>query len=206
MKRFLLTILVAFLSATSFAQTITGGIFAESGSPVSFANVVLMSADSVFLGGTITDENGNFSIEKNPKAKFLSVSCLGYETKILSVNDSFEKIILKNSDLELQEITVSAGLPKTRIKDGAMVTDVQNTLLTKTLSGDKMLAKLPGVTLTKDGIEVFGKGTPEIYINNVKLRDNNELKNLDPKNVKYVEVINNPGAEYGAEVESVIKI
>ncbi|MBQ5453457.1 MAG: TonB-dependent receptor [Bacteroidales bacterium] len=206
MKRFLLTILVAFLSAASFAQTITGGIFAESGSPVSFANVVLMSADSVFLSGTITDENGKFSVEKSQNAKFLSVSCLGYETKILSVNDSFEKIVLKNSDLELEEITVSAGLPKTRIKDGAMVTDVQNTLLTKTLSGDKMLAKLPGVTLTKDGIEVFGKGTPEIYINNVKLRDNNELKNLDPKNVKYVEVINNPGAECGAEVESVIKI
>ena len=193
MRIFIVTILILF-SVTSFAQTITGGIFAESGSPVSFANIVLMSADSVFLSGTITDEDGKFSIDKSQNAKFLSVSCLGYETKVLSVNDAFEKIVLKNSDLELQEITVSAGLPKTRIKNGAMVTDVQNTLLTKVGSTERMLGKIPGIVKTKDGFEVFGKGTPEIYINGVKVRDNNELENIAPENIKNVEVITNPGA------------
>ncbi|MEE3448768.1 MAG: carboxypeptidase-like regulatory domain-containing protein, partial [Bacteroidales bacterium] len=158
MKRFLLTILVAFLSAASFAQTITGGIFAESGSPVSFANVVLMSADSVFLSGTITDENGKFSIEKSQNAKFLSVSCLGYETKILSVNDSFEKIVLKNADNELQEIEVSARRQLTQIKNGAMVTTVENSLLSKEGNAEDVLKKIPGVIKNGDEIEVFGRG------------------------------------------------
>ena len=161
MKNFILTILfLTLLCVKTFAQMITGGVYNENSLPVNFANVILSAADSSFVSGTITDENGKFSIEKNDKAKFLTVSCLGYETKVLSVNENLEKIILKTFDTELDEITVSAGLPKTRIKDGAMVTDVQNTLLSKTLSAERMLAKLPGVTVTKDGIEVLGKGTP----------------------------------------------
>ena len=206
MKKILLTILVVFFSVTTFAQTITGVVFSENNSPVSFANAVLMAADSSFVSGTITDENGKFSIEKNDKAKFLTVSCLGYKTKILSFDDNLEKIILKVSDTELDEITVSAGLPKTRIKDGAMVTDVQNTLLTKVGSTERMLGKIPGVIRTNDGFEVFGKGKPEIYINGVKMRDNNELESISPENIKNVEVITNPGAQYDAEVKAVIRI
>ena len=149
-----------------YSQTISGSVFSENKSPVSFANVVLMSADSVFLSGTITDENGNFFVEKKQNAKFLSVSCLGFETKILGLDENFEKIVLKYSVSELKEIVVSGGLPKTQIKNGAMVTDVQNSSLVNSTSAEKMLAKIPGIRTTQDGIEVFGKGSPEIYINN----------------------------------------
>ncbi|MBR4625738.1 MAG: hypothetical protein IKO56_09420, partial [Alphaproteobacteria bacterium] len=63
MKNFLITIiLVATFNTTAFAQTITGGVFNEDLSPVSFANIVLMSADSIFIDGTITDQNGLFSV------------------------------------------------------------------------------------------------------------------------------------------------
>ena len=203
----ILTLILTLMSVATFAQNnISGGVFGEDNLPVQFANVVLMAADSTFVGGTITDTDGRFSIEKNQKAEILVVSCLGYESKSLNINDDCSKIVLKTSSLELDEITVSAGLPKTRIKDGAMVTDVQNSVLSKTSTAEKMLAKLPGVRTTQDGIEVFGKGTPEIYINGVKVRNKNELQNIDPKNVKSVEIITNPGAEYDAEVQSVIRI
>lgn len=207
MKKVLTLIFLTLASVATFAQSkISGVVLGEDNSPVQFANVVLMAADSTFVGGTITGEDGKFSIEKNPKAKILAVSCIGYETATLGIGDDCSKIVLKTSSLELDEITVSAGLPKTRIKDGAMVTDVQNSVLATAATADKMLAKLPGVRTTQDGIEVFGKGTPEIYINGVKVRDKNALKSIDPKNVKSVEVITNPGAEYDAEVQSVIRI
>ena len=209
MKNIALTLIIivsTLFSADIFAQTITGGVFSENNSPVIFANVVLLTPDSVFVNGTITDENGHFSLNTDPKASIVSISCIGYETKTLNISDNLSKIILRESNTQLGEVTISADLPKTRIKDGAMVTDVQNTLLSNSLTATQMLTKLPGVTSTKDGIEVFGKGTPEIYINNVKVRDDSELKQLDPKNVKTIEVINNPGAEYDAEVQAVIKI
>lgn len=45
------------------AQNISGSLIDESGNPISFANVVLLNrCDSSFVQGTISDENGNFSI------------------------------------------------------------------------------------------------------------------------------------------------
>lgn len=192
--------------AATFAQEISGGVFAEDNSPVAFANIVLMASDSSFVDGTITDVDGKFSINQSKDAAFLSVSCLGYESKMMSINADVSQIVLKAADLMLDEITVSAGLPKTRIKDGAMVTDVQNSLLAKVGSTERMLGKIPGVIKTKDGFEVFGKGKPEIYINGVKVRDNSELENFNPENIKSVEVVSNPGAQYDAEVKAVIRI
>ncbi|MBR2202132.1 MAG: TonB-dependent receptor [Bacteroidales bacterium] len=203
----ILTLILTLVSVVALAQSnISGVVLGEDNSPIQFANIVLSASDSSFVSGTITDVDGRFSIEKNPKASFIVISCLGYETATLNLNSDFSNVVLKASDMQLDEITISAGLPKTRIKDGAMVTDVQNSILAKTTTAEKMLAKLPGVRTTQDGIEIFGKGTPEIYINGVKMRDKSELQNIDPKNVKTVEVISNPGAEYDAEVQSVIRI
>lgn len=87
-----------------------------------------------------------------------------------------------------------------------MVTEVTGTALEKAGTAEQMLDKIPNVT-SKDGeINVFGRGTPEIYVNGRKLLDNSELDRLSAENIKSVEVVNNPGARYGAEVTSVIRI
>jgi hypothetical protein len=63
MNKFLITILAVFLvNFAAFGQTISGGVFAEDGLPVAFANVVLMAADSSYVDGTITDADGKFTI------------------------------------------------------------------------------------------------------------------------------------------------
>ena len=60
---------------------------------------------------------------------------------------------------------------------------------------------LPGVLKKQDGtLEVLGKGVPLIYINNRKVRNLDELDRLNSENIKQVELITNPGAEYGASV------
>ena len=70
MKKVLTLIFLTLASVATFAQSkISGVVLGEDNSPVQFANVVLMAADSTFVGGTITGEDGKFSIEKNPKAK-----------------------------------------------------------------------------------------------------------------------------------------
>lgn len=132
MKNFLITIiLVATYNTAAFAQTITGGVFNEDLSPVSFANIVLMSADSIFIDGTITDQNGLFLVEKNENAKYIIVSCLGYETKTLSINTNLTKIILKNANLELDEVSIVAERKKIQIKGDALVTNVSGSPIAK---------------------------------------------------------------------------
>lgn len=45
-----------------------------------------------------------------------------------------------------------------------------------------------------------------IYINGRKMQDQMELQRLQPNDIKKIEVINNPGARYDANVKSVIRI
>ena len=204
-------IVLTFLSFQLKAQTtISGKITNEKSEPIEFANIVVLTEDSTFISGTISDQNGKFSVTNSKNAVFLNVSCIGYETfyKKISEIDDLQNIILNASTEQLDEITVTANVPRTQLKDGAMVTTVQGSLLAKTGSTTRMLGKIPGLRTTNDGkgIEVFGKGAPEIYINNVKVRDNSELENISPENIKNVEVITSPGARYAADVTAVVKI
>lgn len=69
-----------------------------------------------------------------------------------------------------------------------------------------VIEQLPGVRREDDNITVFGKGSPTIYMNGRKLSDYSELFRLSSKEIESVEVINNPGAKYGAEVKSVLLV
>jgi len=90
---------------------------------------------------------------------------------------------------------------------GGMEIDVQNTLLADAGSSFDVLSQLPRVNVTTNGsVEVFGKGSPQIYINGKKMRSKSELEQLTSKDIKSVEVITMPGARYDATLGSVIRI
>jgi hypothetical protein len=108
--------------------------------------------------------------------------------------------------VELQELVVKGGLPNTRLKGNAMITRIEGTALAQSGSLGEMLLKVPGMTGTEDAPEVLGKGTPLIYINGRLLRDDSELKRLRSEDIRDVEVINNPGAQYDATVKAVVRI
>lgn len=81
------------------------------------------------------------------------------------------------------------------------------TVLAKVGTAKQVVAHLSGVTLKKDGnIEVVGKGTPIIYINNKMVRDPKELDRIKSADVQKVEVLTSPGAKYDANVSAVIRI
>lgn len=107
---------------------------------------------------------------------------------------------------ELQEVVVKGNLPNTRLKGNAMITRIQGTPLADAGTLGEMLVKVPGMTGTDEAPEVLGKGSPLIYINGRLMRDNSELKRLKGEDIRDVEVINNPGAQYDAQVRAVVRI
>ena len=107
---------------------------------------------------------------------------------------------------ELQEVVVKGNLPNTRLKGNAMITRIQGTPLSDAGTLGEMLVKLPVMTGTDEAPEVLGKGSPLIYINGRLMRDNSELKRLRSEEIRDVEVINNPGAQYDATVRAVVRI
>lgn len=190
------------------AQTVTGKLIDENSKPLSYANVVLLSLpDSVFMSGTISGEDGSFTLEATSENQIVQISFLGYKTVYKPINPANIGIVQLVSDTQvLGNVVVKANLPVTRIKGDAMVTGVAGTALEKAGTAEQMLDKIPNVTSKNGEINVFGRGTPEIYVNGRKLLDNSELDRLSAENIKSVEVVNNPGARYGANVTSVIRI
>ena len=191
---------------TSYAQEILKGrVTDEDNEPVAYANVALLSkADSTIVSGTVTDEDGTFSIASE-EDRILMVAMLGYETIYLTPSENMT-IILKE-DPALLEGAVSTGMMvKTRVTATSMVTDIQGTVLGSSGTVLEMLGKVPGMISTGGELEVLGKGSPVIYMNGRKLHDMNELKQMRSEDVQSVEVISNPGAQYDASVSAVVRI
>ena len=190
------------------AQIVSGKLVDETGQPLPFANVVLLSLpDSAFVSGTISGEDGAFSLQTTGENQIVKISSIGYKTVCKPVSPENIGIVQLVSDAQmLGEVVVKADLPVTRIKGDAMVTMVQGSILEKAGTGEDLLDKLPGVSADDGEVRVFGAGAPEIYINGRKVRDNSELNQLSSDNIKSVEVVNNPGSRYDATVNSVIRI
>ena len=65
MKKVLLFILILLSCIKANSQCTSGNITDENNCPLSFANIAVLSGkDSTLLGGTVSDEQGIFQIEK----------------------------------------------------------------------------------------------------------------------------------------------
>lgn len=197
------------IKTTLIAQTITGKVADEKLQPLEFANVVLISLpDSTFVEGTISNQTGDFILPTNGKKGMIRVSSVGYTTvyKVYSGKGNIGTIQLNSDTQLLGEVVVKGDLPTTRMKGDALVTSVQNSVLSKAGTANDVLSKVPGIIKKKDSFEVFGKGAPLIYINGRQVRDQSELDQLNSDDIKNVEVITNPGARYDATVKAVVRI
>ena len=208
MKRiYLFLVGMMALTVTTQAQNLTGKVLDEKNTPLAYANVILQTADSVYLAGTTTDIEGKFTLAKHENAKLINISFVGYSTLVKELTSNQLGNIQLYPDAQLLgEVVVKGYLPKTQAKGDAMVTTVNGTVLEKAGTAENLLDKIPNVTAQNGAVTVFGRGTPEIYINGRKVRNQQELDQLSSDNIKSVEVVSNPGARYDASVKAVIRI
>ena len=199
--------------ANTLAQTVDGMLVDEQNRPLAFANVVLLSLpDSVYYRGELSADNGLFQFDGVKKGHYLlKISYLGYQEveQELSVEQTDVRlgtVAMNDATVALSEVTVTAGKPLVYSRGGSMITDVANSSLRNAGTAKDVMKHIPGVIALKDKYEVFGKGSPIIYINNKKMRNDNELLMLKSTDILSVEVISNPGAGYDADTRAVVKI
>ena len=186
-----------------------GTIIDEQGKPVAYANIALLSPqDSTLITGGVSNESGLFVIPCTESPVLARVSFVGYKTIYKLCETTNAGVIrIKSDTYTLKNVTVKGYKPTMKMISGGMEIDVQNTLLSQAGSALDVLSQLPRVNVTSNGsVEVFGKGSPQIYINGKKMRNKGELEQLTPKDIKSVEVITMPGARYDATLGSVIRI
>ena len=208
MRRIQFIILSLAVAITATAATFTGTVVDELSQPFAFANVVLLNpADSAFVAGTMTDDAGAFSLSAQQSSAIVKISYIGYETKCVTATAGDLGIIqLQPEAAMLGEVVVKGVCPTYKLTTEGIKTDVDGTLLSKVGTATEVLGNLPGVQKKGTSVEVFGKGTPLIYINGRQMRNDSELAQLSSENIQSVELITNPGAKYKADVESVILI
>lgn len=198
---------MAALSFSASAQSLKGRVIDENDEPLAYANVMLQKADSTYISGTMTDTLGLFILEAAREAAMVQISFIGYEPYTTAVHGTDLGTIRMIPDSEmLSKAVVKGYLPKTVIKGDAFVTPIENSVLAEAGSANDVLKKLPGVVTKDGGFEVIGKGTPVIYINGRLIRDNSELEQLSSREIKSIDVVQNPGARYDATVKAVIRI
>lgn len=208
MKRIIYLLLGLLFFTSTSAQTVRGLVTDEDNKVVVFANVVLINAeDSSFVAGVTTQEDGIFSFSADYRDKLIRVSCMGYETKYFNCKQGDMGVLKLSSDTkELGEVVIKGNRPIAKLEAGGMKVNVQGSILEKAGRMENLLDRIPNVSVTNGNIEVFGRGTPVIYINGKKMQDKSVLRSLSADNIKSVEVLTSPGPRYGSDVTSVINI
>lgn len=210
-KEIFLIILSLLLNLPLNAQEIRGQIFNERGETVAYANVILLTkSDSTFISGTVTTDDGHFLLPNPTKLSLddclIRISSIGYKNIYLTPRVDMGTIMIIEETQQLNEVVVSGKRPVIQMNRGKMQVNVQHTLLARTGDAIQVLSMMPFVSRTTEGISVFGRGTPLIYIDNMKINDVNELQKLSSDEVKNVEINLHPGTNYGNNVKAVINI
>ena len=196
---------------------LTGTIIDEQGQPVAYANVsVLNPADSTLLSGGVSNESGYFAVpyETPPPigggregAILARISYVGYKTVYRLCDRPEVGLVRMHPDnYIIKGVVVQGERPKVQLQGNSLMMNVEGTVMERLGTAEDVLSRVPTISKKGEGYEILGKGAPQIYLNNRKLTDLNELRNIQSDFIRTVEVIQNPGARYDATVQAVIVI
>ena len=187
---------------------LTGTIIDEQGEPVAYANVAILNpADSTLFGGGVSNESGYFAVPYEKDQILARISYVGYKTIcLLCDKEDIGTIQMQPETYTIQGVVVQGERPKVVLQGNSLMMNVEGTVMERLGTAEDVLTRVPMIAKRGEGFEILGKGVPLIYLNNRKLTDLNELRNIQSDNIKSVEVIQNPGARYDATVNAVIII
>lgn len=210
MKRLL--ILILFLSTyLSLAQNlqVTGTILdKKNNQPIPFVTISCKNTSDKILTGSISDEKGNFKIEKLPKENLLlTFQFIGYrafEKKIdLKKNSKIGIVFLEENTTQLDEVEIQGETSTIIQKIDRKVINVGNDLTASGATSLEMLENIPSVDINQlsgtislrgnENVRVIVNGKPS-NVNTAQL-----LKQIPSNSVKSVEIITNPSAKYTPE-------
>ena len=200
------------LQAQEFS--ISGTVADENNIAIPYVNIIAVNTlDDTDIKGVSTDENGGFEISGLKENTYqLKASFLGYETFIKTIIlkvSILERIVLKESSENLDEVTIVANKPTLKKEVDRLVFNIANTSLSQGTILEA-LRSTPSVLILGDNITIKNSN-PTVFINDRKVHlsasELTQLLESSPANsIKKIEVITNPPAKYDAESGVVLNI
>ena len=212
-KRFLVkefTLLIFFLTVwggMAVAQNciVSGKVTEEKGEPIQYASVVV-SRGGKDIAGTITQENGAFSLQLKTSDSLytLQVFFVGYTSKSLTFSASKEKvqlpdIVLSQNSQTLGEVAVEAQANGKRSSVERTSLNPQAYMTEMTGSVADILRSSAAVSVNPQGqVSIRGKKNVLLLLDGVPTTLE-EISALSSTNIKSIDIITNPDASYDAE-------
>lgn len=207
----------------NYRELVTGSVKDETGAPLPGASVLVKGTTS----GTITDLEGNFSLEVSSGA-VLVISYLGYSTKEIAVGEQANlSVQLEPESSQLNEIVVVGyGTQKRSDVTGAIGSVKQESFNKGVITNpvDLLQGKVAGVNITSTsgepganqnviirGIGSLRSGTQPLYVLDGFLLDNsdtgiasNPLNFLNPNDIESIDVLKDASATalYGSRASN----
>ncbi len=195
---------------------VSGKVNETRGETIAYANILLYkAADTSYVKGTASNENGFFSFENVlPNNYLIRASYIGNHSdfKLVRVDSDLDigPIYIDNTTQELKEVVLVAQKPSVEQKVDRLVFNIENTALSDSDIWD-VLKNTPTVFVMNNEISVKGEGGVQIMINDKKVNLPaqdilNLLSGTTAKGVQSIEVITTPPAKYDAEGGTLINI
>ena len=149
--------MLMYIPLWAMGQAVTGRIVDDKSNPIPSVNCVLLSVDSVFITGSISDNNGHFTIlAQSDKDYILSISCISYESiSQLCKVGNVGTIVLKENTQMLSEVAIVGK--RIKYKSNGYTINLKNESLAKGKQATELLAFLPGVTMEGESVKVLSQ-------------------------------------------------
>lgn len=213
-----LLILLAIPGDRIFAQVNTAtisGVIKNSGDklPVAYVNVVVKKEnDSSFVTGTVSGENGRFSLSNiTPGNYILQFSYTGFSTRsqLVLVGSSNSFYDLGSIELQQKETLLKEAVVTSKFDEVSNKMDKKSFSVAANISQSggsvlQALKNLPGITTSQDGkVELRGSDKVAILIDGKQTAltgfgSQTGLDNIPASAIERIEIINNPSAKYDA--------
>lgn len=206
----------SMITAQTASVTVSGKVTNTNKAALPYASIILKKEkDTAFVAGTITNEEGRFSITGiKPDHYLMETSIAGYNKKILPVFIGSLSEFLEIPLIELERKKEQETKIEEVIVSGTKKNEINNQLDKKTYSvadnisqsGGSVLQSmqnLPGITVQDGKVQLRGNDKVAVLIDGKQTAltgfgSQTGLDNIPSSAIDKIEIINNPSSKYDA--------
>ena len=168
-------LLLMFVAAFSFAQDrkISGTLIdKDTNEPLPQVTLQLLKTDSTFVGGTVSDDEGRFSLTAPKSGKYLlKISSIGYVTMVKNLemegqkNLAMGKLTMQSDAVMLKGAEVTALAQKVVLKEDTFVYNSSAYRVPEGSVAEELVKRIPGAQIDDDGkITINGKEVKKVKV------------------------------------------
>lgn len=203
------------LCANAQKVNLKGRIVDNTQTSIDGACVSLVDKDSNIVSSIVSNSDGQFSFSYSSEGNYsLNVSHIGYmplAIKLIALtgNNDVGEIILEPRVEKLEEVRVIAKAESVRAEDDRLVYVPSKDLKDKSYNSFELLKKLslPEIKydIFSESLNSLKNGSVQVRLNGV-LIPQEDLKTINPKEIRIINYIDQPGIRWGDNVAVVIDI